>query len=101
MRRRVSRREYQPAYTHLLCQSVKCFALHKLASGISKESLPFSGEVSVNDVAHDGVEYGVAQEFKSFVVHRFAICTSSHHTLVHQGKLIVANVSRIEPKNLK
>ena len=93
--------EYQSADAHLLRQPVKRFALYKFTSCVGKKALPFAGEVSVNNVAHDGVEYGIAQEFKPFVVYGLAVCPPSHYAFVHQGELIVANVSRIKPKNLK
>ena len=48
--------------------------------------------MTVNDVTYDGVEDGVAQELKSFVVDGLSFGISPHDALVHQSQLIVADV---------
>ena len=53
-----------------------------------------------DDVAYCGVEDGVAEEFKAFVVHGFALGVAAEHALVHQRELVVAYVVGIEANDL-
>ena len=53
-----------------------------------------------NDVAHDGIEDGVAEKFKTLVVDGLALGVAPRQALVHQGLLVETDVVGIEPHHL-
>lgn len=85
---------------HLVCQPSERFALYNLRSGIGEESFPLSREVAVDDIAHYGVENGVAEEFQSLIVHGLAFSILAGNALVHERQFIIANVSGIKTYNV-
>ena len=52
--------------------------------------------MAVDDVAHYGIEYGVAQKFQTLVVERFSLGVAPGYALVHQGQFVVLDVAGIE-----
>lgn len=59
---------YQLVQTDFHGELVQRFALHDFGAGVGEEALATAFEMLIDDVAHDGVEDGVAQEFQPFVV---------------------------------
>ena len=48
--------------------------------------------MTVHDVAHSGIEDGVAQKFKALVVDRLTLGVALKHALVHKCQLIQRDV---------
>ena len=47
----------------------------------------------VNDVAHSGVENGVAQKLQALIVDWFTLLVAVHDALVHERHLVMADVA--------
>ena len=90
---------------HQLVQSdfhgefVQCFALHDFGAGVGEESFATAFEMLVDDVAHDGVEDGVAQKFQTFVVDEAPFLRAHGDGFVQQGLLIDFDVTREESED--
>ena len=100
MRGSVSARLDEPADAYLVCKAVERFALHDFAPGVGEETLALALEVPEDDVAHDGIEDGVAEKFKTLVVDGLALGVAPRQALVHQGLLVETDVVGIEPHHL-
>ena len=85
---------------HLLCQFTQRCTTYQLRTGVGQEALTFALKMAEHDIAHDGVEDGVAQEFQTFVVLRTTLFVLASHTFVQQSLLIEFNMVRIEAQNV-
>jgi len=56
--------------------------------------------MTVDNIADNGVQDGIAEKLQPLVVHGLPLLVAVHHALVHQSKLIVADVVGIEAENL-
>ena len=74
-------------------QLVQRLALHYLGAGVGEEAFAASLEVAVDDVAHNGVQDGVAQEFEPFVVQGAALFGAEEGGLVEQCLAVDADVA--------
>ena len=54
----------------------------------------------VDDVAHDGIEDGVAKKFEPLIVHWLPFLVAVHDALVHQGHLVITDIVGIESDDL-
>lgn len=84
-----------------MCQFVESFSLHNLASGVGKESFALAFEVSEHDVAHNGVENGVAQELKPLVVYGASLLVALGYALVEQCLLVETDVVGIKADDVE
>ena len=85
---------------HLVGKTVQRVPLNDFASCACKETLAFPFEVAVDDVAHNGVENGVAEKLQTLVVHGFPLFVASGHALVHQSELVIVYAVWIEAEDV-
>lgn len=89
------------AYAYLLSQFVESFSLHNFAACVGKKAFALAFKVSEHDVAHDGVENGVAQKFKTLVVYGPSLFVALGYALVEQCLFVQADVVRIKTDNVE
>ena len=84
---------------HLLRQLVEGVTLNEFGTGIGKKSLALAGEMMVHDVAHNGIENGIAEKLEPLVVDGLALAVAVHDALVHERHLVVVDVAGIKAEN--
>ena len=92
MRRRMAVGENQLVDPHLLGQPVERIALYDLRPCIGEETFAFPREMFVDNVADDGIEDGIAQKFKSFVVYGLSLCITTRYALVQECSLVISDI---------
>ena len=80
-------------------QLVERFALYDLGAGVGQEAFALAFEVPEDDVAHDCIENGVAQELQAFVVQRPSLFRAERGRLVEQGLLVDFQVAGKEAQD--
>ena len=100
VRRRARGRLYQFVQSDVYGQLVQCFALYDFGAGIGQETFAFPFEMTVDDVAYDGVEDGVAEKFQPFVVQGTAFFGTQGGGFVQQCLLVNLYVARVEAQYL-
>ena len=84
------------AYAYFGRQAVESVALHNLASRACEEALALAFEVAEHYVADNGVEDGVAQEFKPLVVDGPPLGVALVDAAVHEGLFVQVDVVRVK-----
>ena len=84
---------------HLLRQLVEGVTLNEFGTGIGKKSLALAGEMMVHDVAHNGIENGIAEKLEPLVVDGLALAVAVHDALVHERHLVVVDMAGIKAEN--
>ena len=82
--------------SHLLSQFSQGFTAHQLRTGIGEEALALVFEMLEYNMSHHGIEQGIAQELKSFVVQGASLVVSLSATLMGQRNLIILDIVGIE-----
>ena len=90
---------YETDQPCLLGNAVEAAALHYLAAHGGEEALFLAGELVVEDVAHHGLDDGIAQVFEPLIVFLLLARTVVVERAVHQGLAVDGYVARIEPKD--
>ena len=75
-------------------QFVQRLALHDFRAGVGQESFALPFETLEEDVGHDGVQDGVAQELQAFIVQRAAALGAYEGGFVQHGLLVVLYAAR-------
>ena len=90
---------YQVSQAHLVGQMTECLALDNLAPHTGKKTFSFALEVVIKDIAHHGIQYGVAQILQTLVVGKPAFSLLHRHALVCQGLAVEVYLPRIETQD--
>ena len=73
---------YQFGESHLDGEAVECLSLNHLAPCVGEESLTFPVEAAENDVAHYGIEHGIAEKLESLVIDEPSFLVALSHAFV-------------------
>ena len=92
----MTRREQQTAQSHLVGEFAKRVARYQFGARVRQEPLTLTLVMTIDDIAHRSIEYGVTQELQPFVVKRLAFVVALADALVHQRHLVILDVAGIE-----
>ncbi len=92
-------RLYQVYQPRLLGNAVEAAALHYLAAHRGEESLFLTGKLVVEDVAHHGLDDGIAQIFESLIVFLLLALAVVVERTVHERLAVDGDLARIESQD--
>lgn len=92
-------RLYQVYQPRLLGNAVEAAALHYLAAHRSEETLLLTGKLVVENVAHHGLDDGIAQIFESLIVFLLLALAIVVERTVHERLAVDGNLARIESQD--
>lgn len=92
-------RLYEVDQPRLLGNAVETAALHNLAAHRGEESLLLARERMIEDVAHHGLDDGIAQVFEPLIVFLLLALAVVVERTVHECLAINRNLSRIESQD--
>ncbi len=92
-------RLYEVDQPRLLGNAVEAAALHYLAAHRSEETLLLTGKLVVENVAHHGLDDGIAQIFESLIVFLLLALAVVVERTVHERLAVDGDLARIESQD--
>lgn len=92
-------RLYEVDQPRLLGNAVEAAALHYLAAHRSEETLLLTGKLVVENVAHHGLDDGIAQIFESLIVFLLLALAVVVERTVHERFAVDGDLARIESQD--
>jgi hypothetical protein len=83
-------------YAEFERQAIELLALYYFGASVGEIAFAPVGEVFVEYVGYDGVEYGIAEKFEPFVIFPFAVVVFHRGGFVAKGLFVKADIVRIE-----